>query len=217
MPLQSAARQIAHPSAMIDSLPIKVLADNPVAQPTKLILIVVQFVVVLKQKLSKLCSDFEDGMLVAQGHKRPGATTIFNRCPSFSCQTDRIGMHWIKVKNLLQANLMLPAIGQIILVDPALFAAEMKIAELHLMRIVTEADPSWFPDPIRFPSNNELMEVLISPAKSDLKRVMELGNGAVAAYQKATPDLRTDFSYPDAQLIHLHCLVRTAHALPLLQ
>ncbi len=126
-------------------------------------------------------------------------------------------MHWIKVKNLLQANLMLPAIGQIILVDPALFAAEMKIAELHLMRIVTEADPSWFPDPIRFPSNNELMEVLISPAKSDLKRVMELGNGAVAAYQKATPDLRTDFSYPDAQLIHLHCLVRTAHALPLLQ
>ncbi|HLQ30535.1 MAG TPA: hypothetical protein VK140_14985 [Ktedonobacteraceae bacterium] len=85
------------------------------------------------------------------------------------------------------------------------------------MRIVTEADPSWFPDPIRFPSNNELMEVLISPAKSDLKRVMELGNGAVAAYQKATPDLRTDFSYPDAQLIHLHCLVRTAHALPLLQ
>ena len=126
-------------------------------------------------------------------------------------------MYWIKVKNLLQANLMLPAIGQIILVDPALFAAEMKIAELHLMRIVTEADPSWFPDPIRFPSNNELMEVLISPAKSDLKRVMELGNGAVAAYQKATPDLRTDFSYPDAQLIHLHCLVRTAHALPLLQ
>ena len=61
------------------------------------------------------------------------------------------------------------------------------------------------------------MEVLICPAKSDLKRVRELSNGAVAAYQKATPDLRTDLSYPDAQLMHLYCLAYAAHALPLLQ
>ena len=35
---------------------------------------------------------------------------------------------------------MLPVIGQIILVHPAFFTAERKIAELHLMRIVAEAD-----------------------------------------------------------------------------
>ena len=51
---------------------------------------------------------------------------------------------WVKTriegKDLLQADLMLPAIGQIILVHPAFFTAERKIAELHLMRIVAEAD-----------------------------------------------------------------------------
>jgi len=46
---------------------------------------------------------------------------------------------------------------------------------------------------------------------------MELSNGAVAAYEKATPDLRTDLSYPDTQLIHLHALICAAHALPLLK
>ncbi len=45
---------------------------------------------------------------------------------------------------------------------------------------------------------------------------MELGNGAVAADQEATPDLGTDPSYPDPQLIHLHHLLYAAHALPLL-
>ncbi len=60
------------------------------------------------------------------------------------------------------------------------------------------------------------MEVLIRPAKSDLKRVMKLGNGAVAAHQQATPDLGTDFSYPDTQLIGLHRLLCAVHALPLL-
>ena len=40
--------------------------------------------------------------------------------------------------------------------------------------------------------------MLIGPAKRNLKRVMELGNGAITSYKKATPDLGTDFPYPDA-------------------
>ena len=80
---------------------------------------------------------------------------------------------------------MLPAIGQIILVHPAFFtAAERKIAELYLMRIVAEANSPWFPYPVGLPSNEELMLMLIRPAKSDLKCVMKLRNGAVAAYGK---------------------------------
>ena len=59
---------------------------------------------------------------------------------------------------------------------------------------------------------NVMPAQLIRPAKSNLKRVMELGNGAVAAHKQATPDLQTGLSYPDAQLIHLYCLVCTAHA-----
>jgi len=61
------------------------------------------------------------------------------------------------------------------------------------------------------------VQVLIRPAKSNLKRVMKLGNGAVAAHEKATPDLRTDLSYADPQLIHLRCLICAAHARSLLK
>ncbi len=41
---------------------------------------------------------------------------------------------------------------------------------------------------------------------------MELSNGAVTSHEQATPDLGTDFSYPDPQLIDLHRLVCIAHA-----
>jgi len=61
------------------------------------------------------------------------------------------------------------------------------------------------------------MQVLIRPAKNNLKRVMKLDNGAIAAYTQATPDLGTDLSYPDPQLKLLHCLICATHALPLLQ
>ena len=85
------------------------------------------------------------------------------------------------------------------------------------MRIVAEADSSRSPDLVRLASNEELMQVLVRPAKSDLKCVMKLGNGAVAAHEQATPDLGTDLSYPDAQLIHLRCLICATPALPLLE
>lgn len=54
--------------------------------------------------------------------------------------------------------------------------------------------------------------MLIRSAKSDLKCVMKLGNGAIAAHQDAAPDLKTDFSDPNPQLIDLHRLLCAAHA-----
>jgi hypothetical protein len=56
---------------------------------------------------------------------------------------------------------MLPAICRIIFVDPAFFAAEMEITELHLIRIVAIAHSSRLPYPVRFASNEELVQVLI--------------------------------------------------------
>jgi len=111
---------------------------------------------------------------------------------------------------------MLPAIGQIILIHPPFFATEVEVTESYLMRIVAETDAAGLPDPIRLAANEELVQMLICPAKSNLKRVMELGNGAVAAHEQATPDLGTYLPYPDPQLIHLHLLC-AAHALSLLK
>ncbi len=172
---------------------------------------------VLKQQLSELRSHFKEGMLVSQRHERPGATAILRWGPSFPRYTDGVTLCEIERKNLLQANLMLPAVGQIILVYPPFFTAEMEITKLHLMRIVAEADSSWSPYPVGLPSNEKLMQVLIGPAKRNLKRVVKLGNRAVAAHEKTTPDLGTDLPYPDPQLIHLRRLLCAAHARSLLK
>ena len=98
---------------------------------------------------------------------------------------------------------MLPPVGQIILIDPRFLPAEVKVTQLDLVRIVVEAHPSGSPDPVRFPANEELVQMLIRPAERNLQRVMKLGNRAVAAHEQATPNLGTDVAYPDAQLIHL--------------
>src|SRR5467141_3715825 len=41
------------------------------------------------------------------------------------------GFLWIKGKNLLKTNLMLPAIRQIVFVDPVFFAAEVEVTNQH--------------------------------------------------------------------------------------
>ena len=59
--------------------------------------------------------------------------------------------------------------------------------------------------------------MLVCPAKRNLKRVMQLDNGAVAAHKKTTPDLGVDLPYPDPQLIHLPRLLCATHARSLLK
>src|ERR1700730_575945 len=58
--------------------------------------------------------------------------------------------------------------------------------------------------------------MVVCPTERYLQDIMKLGYRAVASHQQATPDLGTDLSYPDTQLIHLNCLVCTFHPTPLL-
>lgn len=59
--------------------------------------------------------------------------------------------------------------------------------------------------------------MLVCPVKRNLKRVMQLGNGALAAHEKTTPDLGVDLPYPDPQLIPLRRLLCATHARSLLE
>src|SRR5690349_14888262 len=93
----------------------------------------------------------------------------------------------------------------------------MEVQLRDLVWIVVEAHPSGSRDPIRFPTNEELAQMVIGPAECHLQSVMKLGDRAVAAHKQATPNLGTDVAYPDTQLIHLYCLICAAHALPLLK
>jgi hypothetical protein len=75
------------------------------------------------------------------------------------------------------------------------------------MGIIVEPHPSWFPHAVGLAPNEELVEMFIHPAEHDLQGVVKLSYGAIAAYEQATPDLRTDSTYPDAQLINLNCCI----------
>ena len=108
---------------------------------------------------------------------------------------------------------MLPPVGQVIFVDPRFLPAEVEVPQLDLVRIVVEAHSSGSSDPVRFPANEELVQMLIRPAERNLQRVMKLGNRAIATHEQATPNLGTNLAYPDAQLIHLHSLICVAYAL----
>src|SRR6266699_2399373 len=118
--------------AAIDSLPIKVLADHPVGQASEFLLVIVQIIVVLKQKLRKLGQDFPLGILVLQLHERPWSTTILDGPTAFACCAERITLLWVKGENLLQTNLVLPPVRQVIFVDPRFFAAEVEVTQLDL-------------------------------------------------------------------------------------
>jgi hypothetical protein len=130
---------------------------------------------------------------------------------SFPCCTNRIRLRGIKRENLFETNLVLPPIGQVVLIEPRLLEAEVKIMEVNLARIIVEDDATNPPNPIWLPTNEESMQMFICPIKRDLQDVMKLGNRAIAAYQQATPDLRADLSYPDTQLIDLNCLLCVFH------
>lgn len=93
----------------------------------------------------------------------------------------------------------------------------MEVPQLDLVRIVVKAQPSRSRNPIWLAPNKEAVQMLIRPAERNLQGVVKPGDGAVAAHEQATPNLGTNVAYPDAQLIHLYCLIRAAHALPLLK
>src|SRR6266849_6313501 len=82
--------------AAIDSLPIKVLTDHPVGQASEFILVIIQIIVVVKQKLRKLGQDFPLRILVLQLHERPWSTTVLNGISPFACCADWITLLWVK-------------------------------------------------------------------------------------------------------------------------
>ena len=74
---------------------------------------------------------------------------------------------------------------------------EVKVTELYQARIVVENDSPHSSDPVGLPTNEELVQMVVSPAERYLQSIMKLGNRAVATHQQTTPDLRADLPYPD--------------------
>lgn len=75
-----------------------------------------------------------------------------------------------KGENLFKAKLVLPPVRQIILRQPGLLEAEVKITQSDLARVIVEDDPTNASDPIRLFLDEKLMKMLIRPAKHTAQR-----------------------------------------------
>jgi hypothetical protein len=57
-------------------------------------------------------------------------------------------------------------------------------------------------DAIVFAMDNEAMEMGIGPTHDELQNIMEIGNGAVVADEKASPNRGANATQPNAKLIN---------------
>jgi transposase-like protein len=103
---------------------------------------------------------------------------------------------------------VLPTIAEVILVLEALMDAQPEIGEMHASR-VDEALGAMLTS-----VNHEAMQMRLAPAEGDLQRSVQVGNGAVASNEQASPDQRADAAQDDAQLVTdgFGCRVRFRHA-----
>lgn len=95
-------------------------------------------------------------------------------------------------QHLFQADVVLPAVGQVVLVAEALAFAQPEVSEADLVRVIAEREAAAVRDAIVPPVNVEAMQVFILPAHGDLEDGVELGDGRVSAHQQPAPDERRD-------------------------
>jgi hypothetical protein len=54
----------------------------------------------------------------------------------------RVGPPWLDRQDLLNVHVMLPAVGEVVLVQEALANTKAKLGQVYVSGIVTEADPA---------------------------------------------------------------------------
>jgi hypothetical protein len=123
----------------------------------------------------------------------------------------RVGPPWLDRQDLLNVHVMLPAVGEVVLVQEALANTKAKLGQVYVSGIVTEADPAVRADAVLTAVDDEAVQMLVAPAKDELERREQVGNGAVAANEQAAPDQRADTTQDDARLIHHRLMVRGRH------
>src|SRR5512135_1695156 len=138
---------------------------------------------------------------VASLQEGPGAAAVFRRCPALSADTDRIASLRFLRESAFDADLMVPSVAEVILVEEALVAAELEVGEADLMGIQGEPGPARSADAVVPAVDAEAMQMGVAPAEGDLDDVMELSEGTLAADQDPPPDHGADLADPDVELV----------------
>ena len=108
--------------------------------------------------------------MLAQLQKRPPPTTVFwwHRAPPANAH--RVAAPWLERQYAFDAQVVLPAIGEVVFVNKPLADAQTKIGQVYLLGIVAEVDPAVMTDAVLAPVNNKAVQVLVRPAESPSAR-----------------------------------------------
>ncbi len=154
------------------------------------------------EQFQQAVGDTEDRVVLAQFQERPWPAAVLGWRRASAADTDRVVPPWLERQDLLDSHVVLPAVGEVILVQEALTNAQAKVGQAYVSGIVTEADPAIMPDAVLTTLDDETVQVLVGPAQHSLASGVEIGDGTVAANEQAAPDQRADAAQDDAQLVH---------------
>src|SRR6202521_6010373 len=111
----------------------------------------------------------ERRVVLAKFQECPRPAAVFGwRCTS-AAGADRVGVPWLERQDLLNAQLVLPAVGEVIRIEEAFTDSRPKVGDAYVSGIVAEADPAVMPDAVFAALDNESVQVLIAPAEDELK------------------------------------------------
>jgi hypothetical protein len=151
---------------------------------------------------SEAIGDVQQRIPLAELQERPWPAAVFRRHPPSPANTGGVVSSRYQRHDLLDAYVMLPAIGEVVLAQEALPNAEPQVSQPYLMWIVAKAEAAEVADAVLATVNHEAVEVLVAPVQSDLQRGMQVGSGAVATDEQSAPDQWADAAQDDAQLVH---------------
>ena len=81
----------------------------------------------------------------------------------------------------LNTYVVLPAIGEVVLVEKSLTDTQPKVGQPYLAGIVGKANAADVSDTVLATANDEAVQVFVTPGESRLQGGMQAGEGAVAA------------------------------------
>src|SRR5260370_15410665 len=90
----------------------------------------------------------------------------------------------------LNTYVVLPAIGEVVLVEKSLTDTQPNVGQPYLAGIVGKANATDVCDTVLAAVHDEAVQVLVTPGESRLQGGMQVGEGAVAAVTQGTPDHR---------------------------
>jgi hypothetical protein len=173
--------------ATVDRSPIERFEPQPFGQGVDLCLPISNGLQIAgPHVLLKLPEQFVDlnWQAVLLRHECQGTAAIFRGRLATAANAARIDACIVQRQTLLDSHFVLPGVAEVVFVPESFVDTKAKVGEADLLCIGREADAADLADAVIPAMDVEPMEMRIRPAKRNLKRVVKIGDRAIALHQQ---------------------------------